>query len=166
MSDITEIICENLLPNEQITSNIEDLEFGIEVTPNCSTNYSCIYSGELALSNKRLIILFSDGETWKIISIAAINNLSERPLNDNKPKWPYQAIIGLPGGYGIIAQTRKSDITQQKMLSRTLINAYLQFCVRTDDYGSIKAIEVEKEKQMQQQIIQQQQINQSLSSTK
>lgn len=139
-----------LVPGERILAVVEDLSFGFFWVPNVGPygNYSTTLQGALALTTHRIIALWAESrQGWKWYHFSALNSLSERPLRSDKPSWPYQAIMMIPGGIGLVLQTRQPNAEHAKQLSSLLTEAFLRFGVRRDDESATTAIITHEEEE-------------------
>ena len=118
MSDITTIIKNELAQGEELISVMDNLNFDISFVPHIkpTNNPPAFLEGTLALTNRRLIAILWDGNVWRWLHIAGLNWYSERFLKKQKPGWPYQAILMIPSGMGLIVQTEKPDYEQATQL--------------------------------------------------
>jgi len=149
MSEIASAFQKKLLPGEQLLFVVEDLYFSVLFVPNITPeeNYSCQRSGSLCLTNRRIIAILSDGNVWKWFHFSAINSLTERPLNAYKPSWPYQAIMIIPGGMGLVVQTQNpKDVEHATQLQNLLVQGFMKYGVRRDDDGAMAAIIAHEER--------------------
>jgi hypothetical protein len=156
-------IFENLLiPEEKLLLFIGDLNFQINFVPsvNPMANYSLkkdvsilsishSYQGGIALTTHRLIAALVEAQGWKILHIPAINNLSERPLRSDKQDWPYQAIVIIPGGVGLILQTQSTDPQICRDLSTLLVEALMRLGVNREKDDSYTPIMVEERRRQE-----------------
>ena len=152
-----------LVLNEKLIGVVENLSIGFVYVPNAlpTENYMGLYShpnqkfdGAIALTTHRMIVIWEESD-WCVrkLHIPALNNFTERPLRSDKPNWPYQVIVMLPGGLVLIAQTLSTDKTHARQLSLLLNEAIVRLGVIGDDTGSVAAIasyEEEKERQRNQ----------------
>jgi hypothetical protein len=105
-------------------------------------------TGVMALTNYRLIIaMIQKNNIWRYIYIPAINYFSERPLNQVKPTWPYQAMINVPGGIVIAIQIEILNQQTVKVLSSFLNDAFMRLRINRDDESTSLIIEEERRRQ-------------------
>jgi hypothetical protein len=142
-SQIHSAFKKRLLPGEQLIAVVENLSFGFHFVPHIipTGNYPAGLHGALALTNRRVIALWQETrQSWKWLHIPALNSVSERPLRSDKPSWPCQAIMMLPGGIGLVVQTRQPSAEHSKQLLSLLNKAIVRLGVQHDDTGAIGAI--------------------------
>jgi hypothetical protein len=87
-----------------------------------------------------MALYMHERRAWKWVHIPALNSLWERPPTPNRPQWPYQAMLVIPGGVVIMVQTQQRDEAQTKLLSSLLNEAILSLGTARDDTGSSAAI--------------------------
>lgn len=149
-----------LVLDERLIRVVENLSIGFLYVPNAlpTENYMGLYSGPnkkndgaVALTARRMIVAWKESDQCvRKLHIPTLNNFTERPLRSDKPNWPYQVIVMLPGGLVLIAQTLDTDKTRARQLSLLLNEAIVRLGVIGDDTGSMTAIasyEEEKERQ-------------------
>lgn len=149
MSETVSTFQKKLLPGEQLLAVVENLSFSVLFVPHVTPiqNYPCGFGGSLALTNRRIIAALFDGSVWKWFHISAMNSLTERPLNNNRPSWPYQAIMMIPGGIGLVIQTQNPNAEQAKQLQTLLVEGFMKYGVRRDDDGAMAAIIAHEEEE-------------------
>jgi hypothetical protein len=150
MSTWTEAFEARLIPGEKLLAVVKNLEFSLGFVPNVTPteNYSAYLCGALALTNRRLIAVWQEGKGWKWFHIPALNSVSERPRRPDKPSWPHQAIVMVPGGIGLIVQTQKPDDNHAGQLSSLLVQALVTLGARQlDDGSTVAIIDYEQEKE-------------------
>jgi hypothetical protein len=149
-----------LVSPEKFDSFVDKLSFFIGFVPGVipTSNYggplmklSGERTGTLALTTRRLIVAMSEEGGWKYLHIPVINNLTERPLRSDKPNWPYQTIVMIPGGMGLVVQAQTSDKKQCECLSLLLVKSLLRLGAQRDVNDAETAIIVEEERRRQQQ---------------
>jgi hypothetical protein len=154
MADWESFLQSQMLPGEELISFVTALRHSFKFVPyvDPDDNHTPVNEMVLALTNRRLIARYHDGKVWKWFYTSALNSLMERKISQDKPSWPYQAILMIPGGLGLVIETWKVDKEQQEKLSTLLVQAFMKFSVRGEDAGAIAAIATyEEEKQRQQQ---------------
>jgi len=152
-----------LVLNEKLIGVVENLSIGFVYVPIAlpTENYMGLYShpikkfdGAVALTTHRMIVIWEENDRCvRKLHIPALNNFTERPLRSDKPNWPYQVIVMLPGGLVLIAQTLGTDKKHARQLSLLLNEAIVRLGAIGDDAGSMAAIasyEEEKERQRNQ----------------
>jgi hypothetical protein len=141
-----------LMPNETLVAVVEGLQHKFYFVPHISPaeNLAAAAPATLALTNRRIIAVIHDGSVWKWFSISAVNSLCERPLSQNKPSWPYQAQLMLPGGLGLVIQTSTNNPQHAKQLSTLLQQGFCMFGSRQDDGALAALVSYEEEQQRRQ----------------
>ncbi len=142
-SQIYSAVEHKLLPGEQLIAVVENVSFNFSFVPHVipTQNYPTHFSGALALTSRRVIALWAETQQgWKWLHIPALNSVSERPLRSDKPNWPYQAILMIPGGIGLVVQTQQPNAEHGKQLSSLLNEAIVRFGVNRDDTGAMVAL--------------------------
>lgn len=156
-SQLYSAIEQKLRPGERLIAVVENLHLSFLMVPNVLPiqNYPAGLSGVLALTNRRVIALWAEApQSWKWLHIPALNSVSERPLRSDRPSWPYQAILMIPGGIGLVVQTQQPNAEHGKQLSSLLNEAIIRFGVNREDTGSMAAIiahEAEEERRRREQ---------------
>ena len=150
MSDLATTIRNELAKGEELISLMDNIELNIRYVPHIKPNDNeiCPMGGAIALTNRRLIIILWDGKVWKWLYVAGLNWYSERFINKDKPTWPYQAILMLPSGMGLIVQTQKQDRELQKQLSSLLMEAFMRLGTSRESGGAMTAI-IDYEEELQ-----------------
>lgn len=144
------IVESRLLPAEQLIDVVGDLSFSLYFVPHVGPgNYQTSLAGTLALTIHRLIAIWSlaEAQSWQWFHIPAINSLFERPLHPDKRSWPYQAILMIPGGMGLVVQTQTPHAEHGKRLSSLLTEGFMRFGVRRDDDSALAAIITHEEEE-------------------
>jgi len=138
-----------LMPDEKLLAVVENLQYKLYFVPHVSPiqSYSPGEKATLALTNRRIIAVLWSDEIWRWLSISALNSLVERPLNKYRGGWPYQAILLIPGGIGLIVQTKTNSTEAAKQLSSLLVRAFMLFGTRRDDDGALAAILTHEEEE-------------------
>lgn len=138
-----------LVPGERLLAVVENLSFSLHFIPNIAPthNPSTGLAGGMALSTRRIIAVWSEGQGWKWFHIPAINSLSERPLRPDKPSWPYQAILMIPGGIGLVVQTSRPNAEHGRQLSALLVEGLVRLSTRRDDDAALAAIIAHEEEE-------------------
>ncbi len=153
MSELNTEIQEILVTGENLISFVDDLriETGFVPSGGVEVNSAVVGSGALALTNLRIIVvLVPNSKIKKYLHIIAVTSLVERPLTNEKPGWPYQAILSTAGGRIVIVETRKPNPEHAKKLSSLLVEGLMRFGVRKDDDSSIAAAYVQEQRRRQQ----------------
>ena len=156
-SQIHSAFRQKLLSEERLIAVVENLQIDFLVVPRVipSQNYSTKMAGALALTPYRVIALWEESRScWKSLHIPSLNSVSERPLRSDKPNWPYQAILMIPGGLGLVVQTQQPNAEHGQQLSSLLNEAIVRLGSTRDDTGSLSAIithEEEEERRRREQ---------------
>jgi len=136
-----------LIKGEHIEAIVENLDFEFLYVPHVipAANYPAGIYGAIALTNHRIIVLLfsytkqNTQQIFRWLHILTLNSISERPLSIDKPNWPYQAIMMIPGGIGLVVQTRGPNVEHSEQLSSLLNEAIVRFGSRHEDTGSTAA---------------------------
>lgn len=142
-SQVSSIVEQKLLSGERLIAVVENVSFSFLFVPHVipTQNYPTGLNGALALTSRRVIALWAETQQgWKWLHIPALNSVSERPLRADKPSWPYQAILMIPGGIGLVVQTQQPNFQHCQQLSSLLNEAIVRFGVTRDDTGSLAAV--------------------------
>jgi hypothetical protein len=131
-----------LVASERLLAVVENLRFSLMFVPhaNPTGNYEPDLAGALALTTHRLIAGWAEGQGWKFYNAPALNGFSERRLRPDKRRWPYQAIVMLPGGMSLIVQTSRADAEHGNQLRVLLTQALIVLGKRDADDGALAAI--------------------------
>lgn len=150
-SQVQSEVEEKLVASERLDALVEYVSFQFLFVPHIAPtgNYATVWSGALALTSRRVIAVWVESRhCWKWLYIPALNSVSERFLRSDKPSWPYQAILMIPGGIGLVVQTdhpeeergRPPDVERGRRLSSLVNEAIVRFGGSREDTGSIAAI--------------------------
>jgi hypothetical protein len=149
------IVQSRLLPDEQLVDIVGDLEFSVNYVPHIEPHgtYQTEIEGTLVLTTHRIIAIWAlaEPQRWKWFHIPAINSLSETPLHPDEPIRAYQAMLMIPGGIGIVVQTRSPHAEHGKRLSLLLTKAFMRFGVQRDDNGALAVIITHEEEEKARQ---------------
>ncbi len=140
-----------LVPGETLLGVAENLAFNYAFVPQVSptANLTTNTQGAMGFTSRRMIVAWAEGQGWKFLHLTAVSSLTERQLRADKSAWPYQAIVMVPGGMGLVVQTKTADANAAQQLSALLVQSLLRLASSRDDEGSIAALaafEQEKKK--------------------
>lgn len=153
MSTIQAFLTKRLWPQEQLLQVAENLSLSFAFVPhvNPMANYPTSLPGALALTNRRLLAAWMETpQAWKYLHIPALNYASERPLRADKPTWPYQVVLQIPGGLGLVAQTHEPDEAAGEQLAALVNEALRRFATRFGDDAALAALVAHEEAEERQ----------------
>jgi hypothetical protein len=150
MTQIQAAFAQRLQPGEDLIAVVEDLTFVFITHATPDRNLDPKLNGAMALTTHRIIIGWAETQQGlKWLHIPALNSVSERSLRADKPDWPFQAIMSVPGGMAVVVQTEKADEKHGEQLSALLNKAIFRLgaSFRGDDSAALIAYEDEQQEE-------------------
>jgi hypothetical protein len=143
MSEVRTFFQNRIVSGEKLLDLAENLKIEIGFVPvgQPTGNIAPSYNGNIALTDSRLIVQWVYDGRYRVYSALAIFGLSERYfVPGHSSKWPYQAILILPGGMSLVVETIDRTAQPAEQLSSFLTKALFLLGKRDGDIGSMAAM--------------------------